>query len=74
MNLAEDFGTGRPNPADPVGRRERSDDRFALLLVGLIGNPVFDRVAVLRRDEAHGDERLDLGKAVLMQFRWSLRD
>jgi hypothetical protein len=55
-------------------RRQRGDDLLALLLVGLVADPLLDRLAVLRRDHAHRDQRLDLGEAVLVKLRRPLRD
>jgi hypothetical protein len=75
LDALQNINLRRPQPtlSDLEGRR-RCDDLLAPLDIGLVGNPGFNRSAVLRRDKAHGDERMNLGQAVFMNFGRALAD
>jgi hypothetical protein len=67
--------SGAQTQPSPRGRpRQGGDHRLGLLLVGLALDPRLDRVAVLRRRQAHGDERVRLRQHVLVEHRRPLGD
>lgn len=69
-HLGEDAKLRRPYPAGAAReRRQRGYDLPALLRVSPFSDSVLDGGSVLRRDEAHRDQRFDLREAVLVQLR-----
>ncbi|WP_421849835.1 hypothetical protein [Oricola sp.] len=75
MTACKHVDAGCPHPRIAGRqRRQRCDDLLAGVRIRALGDPVLDGSPVLRRDEAHGDQRFDLGQAVLVQLCRPLAD
>ena len=54
--------------------RQRPGDGLPLGGVSASVDPLLDRIAVLRRDDAHRDQGVRAGERVLVELRWALGD